>query len=174
MATAQSENTNGLDPTRSRQVLEEIEALHDDIRSLNEANSSKVAAKRQEIGQKYKEAKKAWGINTRALKAEVKARQHERKAAELFASLDEEDLDDAVLLRDALGDFASTALGRAAMGDDELQETEADIRSPAQKRRETERAARKAREAKELDAAGDNGAAKLAKGIKPTSPPTSH
>ncbi|PZU95497.1 MAG: hypothetical protein DI527_00375 [Chelatococcus sp.] len=58
---------------------------------------------------------KARGVNTRALKVEIKAGKLEAKAASLRDDLDPDDQHDAEAIRKAIGEFADTPLGGAAV-----------------------------------------------------------
>lgn len=158
---------NGLDPKRTKECVDRIEALAERKQTLHMTYMQECAVINEDIGDVYEEAKTAWGIPKKALKTVIKVRATERKLEAMRDDLETEDQESFDQIRHALGDLADTPLGGAALsGAGEGDEGEADVRSPAQKRRDKERKDRDAA----LDAAsiGDtgNGAEKLATGLR--------
>ena len=66
----------------------------------------------------YDEAKDD-GVPKKALKAVIKVREHERKAADLRDDLEDDDAASFEDIRSALGDYADTPLGSAAVNKDD-------------------------------------------------------
>jgi hypothetical protein len=101
---------NGYDPKRVTAIVEDIEELGEEIARIQEQAASKIGEVRQRIGQKLKEAKKAWAIPTRPLKALLKERKLQRKIdeikADLKADLEDDDQESLDQIREALGGLA--------------------------------------------------------------------
>lgn len=164
---AAPQHGNGPNPERTRECVERIEALDRKRESLHMAYMRDCAVIVEDKKAVYEEAKSAWGIPTRVLKRVVKVRATERKIDEMRASLEGDEQETFDQIRHALGDLADTPLGQSVL--DGNEDGEADMRSPAQKRREQERRRRDgALNAAATDGApADNGAGNLADGIKP-------
>lgn len=170
MAAAQ--HGNGPNPERTKECVERIEALDRERERLHMEYMAECARLARDKGDIYTEAKAAWGLSTRVLKRVVKVRGAERKLEEMRSSLEAEEQETFDQIRFALGDLADTPLGRAATGEDFSE----DVRGTDQKEREGFARERKSRRKKGDDALNaaategapaDNGASKLADGIKP-------
>ena len=159
-----AQHGNGFDPKRTKECVDRIESLAEKKQSLHMTYMQECAVINEDIGDIYEEAKSAWGIPKKALKTVIKVRATERKLEAMRDDLETDDQESFDQIRHALGDLADTPLGGAALAGKE--EGEADVRSPSQKRREKERKDRDAA----LDAASigdsDNGAEKLATGLR--------
>ena len=155
MAAAQ--HGNGPNPERTKEAVSRIEAIaaKKDAAHMDYMRQCSVFA--EETKAVYDEAKKAWGLNKRALKAVIKTRTMERKLEDLRESLEGEEQHSYDQIRHALGDLADTPLGQAALPAD----GEEDVRSPAQKRREKERKTRDSA----LDAVSTENANRINAGI---------
>ena len=105
---------NGFDPEKAKSFVSRIENLNDDMETLKAEHMSKCKAVREDIKDVIAEAKNE-GIPASALKAVVKVRALERKAAAERDNLDNEIQGDFDNLRLALGDLAETELGQAAL-----------------------------------------------------------
>lgn len=97
-----------------REYIEEIEEIKDEIDSETGAFMKRVKDKKSEIKNLIADAKNE-GIPTKALRAELKLREFDRKKDKVVAGLEESDADELEMIRDALGDFASLPLGDAAL-----------------------------------------------------------
>lgn len=107
---------NGLDPEKANSYVGRIENLHKDLDTLRGKYMSECKVVREDIKVVLDEAKDD-GFPKKSLKAVVKTRELERKAKACREDLaDIDDMDKFDLIRDALGDFADTDLGRAATG----------------------------------------------------------
>jgi uncharacterized protein (UPF0335 family) len=109
----QPRQTNGYDEARVKAFVAEIEDEFDKLES--EKGSYMVAAKaiRARIKDVYQTAN-SMGIDKAALKAVINRRLLERKIAMGRDDLEVDSRDKYDLIRDALGDYASTPLGEAA------------------------------------------------------------
>lgn len=135
---APAQHGNGFDPERTKQCIDRIEAVLADIESIKGSAMAKCREKHDEIAEIYEEAKTAWGIPKRALKAVVKVRAAERKLKAMREGLEDDDQDSFDQIRHAIGDLADTPLGQAALdaakkGDDD------DVRPRHLKQREADR-----------------------------------
>lgn len=102
---------NGYNPAKVTNFVERIEALHVDIASIMGKAMEECRQVHGDIKRILDEAKEQDGIPKKALKAVVKARALERKAAEVRDDLDGEVQDSFDLVRHALGDLADLPLG---------------------------------------------------------------
>jgi hypothetical protein len=172
--------TNGYDPERANQVIEQIEALKAEQRRIKREAAAKIApqiaALSGDIGVKYRQAKKAWGLNTATLKAQIKLRDLQRKQNELYEELDEETQEDLGKLRSDLGTLADLPLGNwflASKGDAEAAAW--DEAAPKPDAKAKGRAGKRKQLNDELDTLGAAGAdpvvadnvTKLEAGIRP-------
>lgn len=107
--------TNGYDKEKTKNFVARIESLHADIASIMGSALNECKGVHADIKLVYDEAKEIAGIPKKALKRVIKARALERKAAEVREELEGEDQDSFDNIRLALGDFASTELGQAAL-----------------------------------------------------------
>lgn len=154
---------NGYDRDRANQVIEAIEAKRAEIRRLKQKAAAsiapEVASLSADIGIQLKQAKKAWGLNTTTLKAQLKVRELQRKQNEVVEALDEDTQEDLVKLRTDLGPLADLPMGQwflASRGDADAAEWDAAApqEAPAKTKRKAERKALH----DELDAMGDDAA----------------
>lgn len=111
----QSKQTNGIDPEVGKSYVSRIERLEGEIES--ERGKYMAAAKRirEDIKTVISEAKDD-GIPKRALKSIIATRKLDRKKAKIENGID--DIDDQAAfeqLKEALGDYADTPLGEAAL-----------------------------------------------------------
>lgn len=74
---------------------------------------------------------KSQGLKGNVLKAIVKARAHERKAAAIEEALEDDDARDFQDIREALGDYADLPLGAAAVAREEDDGDDGDERTSA-------------------------------------------
>ncbi len=106
--------TTGFDPGRVKEFVEYIESEFDKLASEKGAYMERAKVIRGRIDDIYKTAK-AMGLPKAPLKAVIKERELERKLKAIPDAFDEmEEREKYNLIRDALGDFASTPLGEAA------------------------------------------------------------
>lgn len=113
--TAPTPGGNGFDRAKTQSFVERIESLMADKRSVMMTAVSKCGAIQGDIKLVYDEAKDETGLPKKALRNVIKARELERKAADVRDDLEGEDQDNFDLIRQALGDLADTPLGRAAL-----------------------------------------------------------
>lgn len=106
--------TNGFDPERIRGFVSEIKQEFDKLASEKGAFMERCKVIRTAIDDVYKSAK-AQGVLKAPLKAVVKTLKLERDLKDIRDDLDDIDYRNQYdLIRDALGDFASSPLGQAA------------------------------------------------------------
>lgn len=141
------EQTNGIDSTSAKRFVGEILSAWKRTREIREDAKDKIRPELEDLVEHrtglYKAAESA-GLPVEALKLEVKRQKLDweneirKKAAEQAAGDDTLELAD--MIKEVLGDFASSPLGsaavKAASGDDEP-----DLRGKAQKDREAQRQA---------------------------------
>lgn len=102
-------STNGV-----KEYVARIERLHGDLRSQQGEYMRECRTIRADMKTIYDEAKAA-GIPKKELKAVVKARDLERRAAGIREDLEGDEQDTFDRIRLALGDLADTPLGQAAL-----------------------------------------------------------
>lgn len=110
----QSKQTNQIDPDLAIAYVSRIEHLNDNLETKRSAYIANCKVVREDIKEVLAEAK-GDGIPIKALKATVKDHQLDRKKIKLAASLD---IDDGVAfeqIKEALGEYGSTPLGKAAI-----------------------------------------------------------
>lgn len=134
MAAAQ--HGNGYDPERTRQCVDRIEALDRKKEAAHMAYMAECAVFAEDKKAVYDEAKDAWGIPKRALKAVIKVRATERKLEAMRDDLEADDQDSFDQIRHALGDLAETPLGAAAL---KGKDGDLGLETPAQSKRRKER-----------------------------------
>ena len=109
-----AKQTNGFNPERIRGFVSEIEQEFDKLASEKGAFMERCKVIRSRIDDVYKSAK-AVGVPKTPLKAVVKTRKLERDLKDIRDDLEDIDERDKYdLIREALGDFASSPLGQAA------------------------------------------------------------
>lgn len=106
--------TNGYDPEKTQSYVSRIENLHADLDSERGKYMAACRPVHDDIKEVYAEAKEE-GFSARALKAVVKSRLLEKKAAAQRDDLDGEEVDNFDNIRLALGDLDGTPLGNAAL-----------------------------------------------------------
>jgi len=107
--------SNGYDPEKVKNYVDQIESLHADIASIMGAALNECKQVHSDIKLVLDEAKDNDGIPKKALRKVIKARSLERKAAEVREDLEGDDQDSFDLIRHALGDLGDTPLGAAAL-----------------------------------------------------------
>lgn len=114
MSTQPPSHGNGFDPAKVAKHVAAIEAGQRDLDSERGTYMSRCRTIRDEIKDRYDEAK-ADGIPKKELKKVIKARDLTRKMDELREDLEPDEQDNYDNLRHALGDLADTPLGSAAL-----------------------------------------------------------
>lgn len=117
MAKSASEGaklSNGYDPDLVKSYTDRIFNLDDEIATEKSKYMNAVKNIREDINSVFQEAKKD-GLPLKAMKSVVKSIKLERKVAKARDDLDPEIQDEFDLLKVALGDYASTPLGGAAL-----------------------------------------------------------
>lgn len=99
---------------RSQPYLARVENVLADLDRMKGEYMAACKAKREDIKEIYKEAKDD-DIPVRALKGLVKYRELERRQAELAETIPDEEVSEFEMLVEALGDYADTPLGQAAL-----------------------------------------------------------
>ncbi|MEE7460649.1 hypothetical protein MFUR16E_04545 [Methylobacterium fujisawaense] len=179
MAEAQAARPgqNTPDGTFLGEMFKSYWRIEDDKNSLRQAHRTKVGqltAQQTDVKTLVKDK----GYSLRAFNELINEEKDRRRVANRQAGLEDDDVDALEAMKNALGAFADTPMGRAAMkaagaSDDDFEQ---DVRGTDQREREavrTEAAAPTDREAKRkrknaaLDAVAGNGAEKLATGLKP-------
>jgi hypothetical protein len=118
--------SNGFDPD----VLQDIVGRLDELDSTLASERGRFMKRCRDIAEDRKgvmtEAK-ARGIPLKPLKVELKARKLAHKIEELRSELEADDADQAVLIREALGDYADLPLGKAAVDADERRKADGEL-----------------------------------------------
>ena len=107
---------NTIDADEVRRAVADIEGMLAELLSLRGAYMAQCKGVRERIKAAKDEAADN-GIPRKALNIELKRRELERKIDGLMADADEDDADLAQQIREALGDFANSPLGLAALGE---------------------------------------------------------
>jgi len=110
----QSKQTNGIDAKVASDFIARVENLHDDLKSMKGTYMNECKGVREDIKEVYSEAKEA-GIPVKALKAEIKTRQLDRRKEEIKAGLDIDEMSAFEQLQEALGGLADLPLGKQAL-----------------------------------------------------------
>jgi uncharacterized protein (UPF0335 family) len=105
---------NGFDPNKVREYVNQIEGHLSDLLSEQGAYMARCRGIRESITGVYDDAK-ASGIPRQELKVLIKTRELERKAIQLREDMEADQQGTFDMLRDALGDYANTPLGEAAL-----------------------------------------------------------
>lgn len=116
---------NTADPELVRNITERLNEIDEQIASEKGKFMAFCKARAADRKDVLTEAK-ARGVNTRALKVEIKAGKLEQKAAALRDDLDPDDQHDAEAIRKAIGEFADTPLGGAAVSKADRKAAERD------------------------------------------------
>lgn len=105
---------NGFNVELLKGFIGRVENLEEEIASTMGTAMREVKTLRDDIKEVLTEAKDN-GIPIRALKAELKLRKLDREKNKVVAGLEQDDADTLELIQEALGDFASSPLGAAAL-----------------------------------------------------------
>jgi uncharacterized protein (UPF0335 family) len=105
---------NKIDPDIADNYVQRIEQLHDDIATLQAENAERCQNIREDIKEVYHDARAA-GLAPKPLKALIKVRELSRKAHAVRKKLDLDQRAEFEQLVEALGEFAETPLGEAAL-----------------------------------------------------------
>jgi len=118
--------TNGFEPS----VLQDIVSRLDELDATLASEKGKYMKRCREIAEERKgimtEAK-ARGIPLKPLKTELKIRKLSHKIEEMRSELEPDDMDQAVLIREALGDYADLPLGAAAVAANERRRADSEL-----------------------------------------------
>lgn len=106
--------SNGYDGEKIKAYVEKIEAYFAEMESSKGAHMKRCREIRDSIDVVYEEAK-ALGIPKKALRTHVKLRQLEAKKEQLVEKLGDDEVDEFQAMSEALGEFAATPLGMAAL-----------------------------------------------------------
>ena len=105
---------NKIDPDVADRYVQRIEQLHDDIATLQAENAERCQNIREDVKEVYHDAREA-GLAIKPLKALIKVRELSRKAHAVRKKLDLDQRAEFEQLVEALGEFAETPLGEAAV-----------------------------------------------------------
>ncbi len=109
--------TNGYDKQKVELHVKQIEAKQAEIDEINLDAKESCLPYREELKQIRKKACKDIGCKAEILNAAVRQRKFERKAGAVRGGLDQDDQSSFDIFMDALGPFANTPLGEAALAD---------------------------------------------------------
>lgn len=99
---------------KSAPYLARVENILADLDRMKGEYMAACKAKREDIKEIYKEAKDD-DVPVRALKGLVKYRELERKQSAIEETIPDEEVSEFEMLVEALGDYADTPLGQAAL-----------------------------------------------------------
>ena len=105
---------NGFKSELLKSFITRVEQVEADIASVMGAAMREAKSLREDIKEQLALAKDE-GIPIKALKAELRLRKLDRAKAKVVAGLDGEDAETLEMVREALGDLASSPLGEAAL-----------------------------------------------------------
>lgn len=114
VTAADAAGSNGFDGEKLQGYIAKIEGYFADMESEKGAYMRRCKSIRGSIDVVYEEAK-ALGIPKKVLKAHVDLRKLEGKKEAIVAKLDGDDAETFEMISDALGDFATLPLGKAAL-----------------------------------------------------------
>lgn len=156
---------NGPNGTLLNEMLRSFWRIEDDKNSLRQSHRTKIGKLTEQQNEVIARVKDG-GLSVRAFKEIINEERDRRRVENRKAKLDDDDVDALDAMKEALGAFADTPLGKAALGEETGEE---DIRSPAQKKREAARKAKNAALDKvaDGDAPAGNGSETIVAGIKP-------
>ncbi len=142
--------------------------IEDDKNSMRQQHRTKIGKLTEQQGEVITRAKDG-GLNVRAFKELINEEKDRRRVENRRAKLDDDDVEQFDSMKAALGQLDGTPLGRHALGEEQPEADEADLRSPAQRKRERARKDKNA--ALDAVAGGDapvgNGSETIKTGIKP-------
>jgi uncharacterized protein (UPF0335 family) len=105
---------NKIDPDVADRYVQRIEQLLDDIATMRAENAERCGNIREDIKEIYHDAREA-GLAPKPLKALIRVRELSRKQHAVRKKLDLDQLAEFEQLVEALGEFAETPLGEAAV-----------------------------------------------------------
>jgi hypothetical protein len=114
MAKRANENTNGPDDTDVQAAVQNIEQRYVELASERGVYMQKCKRIREGMASDYDDAVNK-GIAKKLLKKIVKERDLERKIYALGDDLEPDEVSEIEMLKEKLGEFANTPLGKAAM-----------------------------------------------------------
>lgn len=109
-----SNSGNGFDSKLVKSFVDKIEDFNDQIATQKASNAKRCRDIQDKIKDVYETAREK-SVPVKALKTEVKLRRLDRTKAELVEALEADDAQSLEAIRIALGDFASSPLGMAAV-----------------------------------------------------------
>lgn len=112
---AKNAKSNGYDLSVVSEVISRHEELDRECESIMGKARKECQSRRADQKELLQEAEDAHGISKKVLRAELKIRRQERKLEKAKSEIDDEIVDDVLHLHDALGEYASTPLGAAAV-----------------------------------------------------------
>jgi uncharacterized protein (UPF0335 family) len=111
-------------------VLQDIVSRLDELDATLASERGKFMKRCRDIAEDRKgvmtEAK-ARGIPLKPLKTELKIRKLSHKMEEMRSELETEDLEQAKLIQEALGDYANLPLGKAAVDAEERRQADGEL-----------------------------------------------
>jgi uncharacterized protein (UPF0335 family) len=107
------------DEGRAAPFLSRIENILDELASKKGEYMAECKTLHEDVKDIYAEAKAA-GVRVKALRRLVKYRELERRQAALADELEGDDAEAFEHLRDALGELADLPLGKAALGEEQI------------------------------------------------------
>lgn len=111
---APAKPTNGFDQDKLKGYIDRVENIKSEIASETGAFMKGIRELKDDIKDILTEAKDQ-GVPMKALKAELKLRDLDREKDKVVAGLEDDDAESLEQIREALGEFASLPLGRAAL-----------------------------------------------------------
>lgn len=123
------QTSNGYEADKLKGVISQIQTLEARKLSIKMTAARECQTVAKDIDAVIKAAKAELGVPPKVLKAKVKELQLLAKAEALRDEMDEDDQDEFDLVSDALGDFAWTPLGAAAL--QAVQNVEVKMRAAA-------------------------------------------
>lgn len=166
-AAAARPGHNGPDGTLLNEMMKSWWRIEDDKNSLRQGHRTKIGKLTEQQADVIARVKDG-GHNVRAFKELLNEEKDRRRVENRKAKLEDEEVDALDAMRDALGAFADSPLGRAALGEEQPEADEDDVRSPAQRKREKARQQKNAAldAVASSDAPAGNGSELLLTGLK--------
>jgi hypothetical protein len=106
--------TNGYDGEALKRFLKSIDKQHDELDKLKSEHMSNCKGPRGKIKETMKAVREA-EINMPAFRVELKKHLEMRKHEKRVAALEADEADALQLIEEALGEYADTPLGQAAI-----------------------------------------------------------